>query len=41
MSRLSRGKQKLQQAFLRGQTPPDSNIVRMPMRKSQGEPSNG
>jgi RNA polymerase sigma-70 factor (ECF subfamily) len=41
MSRLSRGKQKLQQAFLRGQAPADSNIIRMPMRKNPGEHSHG
>ena len=41
MSRLSRGKQKLQQAFLRRQAPSDSNIVRMPMRKTREERSNG
>ena len=41
MSRLSRGKQKLQQAFLRLQAPSDSNIIRMPMRKKRRERSHG
>jgi len=41
MSRLSRGKQKLQQAFLRLQAPTDSNIIRMPMRKATGGPLRG
>ena len=41
MSRLSRGKQKLQQAFLRRNAPHDSNIIRMPMRKAREERSNG
>jgi RNA polymerase sigma-70 factor, ECF subfamily len=41
MSRLSRAKQKLQQALLRQQSPADSNIVRLPMRKPTGEPSHG
>jgi RNA polymerase sigma-70 factor (ECF subfamily) len=41
MSRLSRGKQKLQHAFLRLQTPADSNIIRMPMRKQKKERPHG
>ena len=41
MSRLSRGKQKLQQAFARYQIEPDSNIIRMPMRQSKGGKSHG
>jgi RNA polymerase sigma-70 factor (ECF subfamily) len=41
MSRLSRGKQKLRQAFLHRQAPTDSNIIRMPMRKNPGERSHG
>lgn len=41
MSRLSRGKQKLQQAFLRLQAPSDSNIIRLPMRKTREEQANG
>jgi len=41
MSRLSRGKQKLQQAFLLSQTPADSNISRMPMRRNPGAHSHG
>lgn len=41
MSRLSRGKQKLQQAILHRQMPADSNIIRLPMRKGQKEASNG
>src|SRR5277367_1803567 len=41
MSRLSRGKLKLQQAFLHRQIPTDSNIIRMPMRKAPGEHSHG
>jgi len=41
MSRLSRGKQKLQQAFLRLQAPADSNVIRMPMRKERKERSRG
>jgi len=41
MSRLSRGKQKLQQAFLHRPAAKDSNITRMPMRKTTGEPSHG
>ena len=41
MSRLSRGKQKLQQAFLLRQAQPDSNIIRIPMRKTQGAKSEG
>jgi RNA polymerase sigma-70 factor (ECF subfamily) len=41
MSRLSRGKQKLQQAILHRQSPADANIIRMPMRKDQKEASNG
>jgi RNA polymerase sigma-70 factor (ECF subfamily) len=41
MSRLSRGKQKLQQALRPQPSPPDANIVRMPMRKKTGEPSHG
>jgi RNA polymerase sigma-70 factor (ECF subfamily) len=41
MSRLSRGKQKLQQAFLRLQAPADSNVIRMPMRKKRKERSRG
>jgi RNA polymerase sigma-70 factor (ECF subfamily) len=41
MSRLSRGKQKLQQAFLNHQAQADSNIVRLPMRKTTGEPAHG
>src|SRR5277367_3402850 len=35
MSRLSRGKQKLQQAFLHLQPKADSKIIRMPMRKTR------
>src|SRR5277367_2941308 len=41
MSWLSRGKLKLQQAFLHRQIPTDSNIIRMPMRKAPGEHSHG
>jgi len=41
MSRLSRGKQKLQQAFLLRQAPADSNIIRMPMRKVKGDEARG
>jgi len=41
MSRLSRGKQRLQQAFLRLQAPSDSNIIRMPMPKKRRERSHG
>ena len=41
MSRLSRGKQKLQQAFLQRQTPVDSNIIRMPMNRKTGGQSRG
>jgi RNA polymerase sigma-70 factor (ECF subfamily) len=41
MSRLSRGKQKLQQAVLQRRLPADSNIIRMPMRKRGKEASNG
>jgi len=41
MSRLSRGKQKLQQAFLRRQAGADSKIIRMPMRPAQGGISHG
>ena len=41
MSRLSRGKQKLQQAFLRLQAPSDSNVIRMPMHKKRKERSHG
>jgi len=41
MSRLSRGKLKLQQAFLHRQASTDSNIIRLPMRKAEGEPSHG
>jgi RNA polymerase sigma-70 factor (ECF subfamily) len=41
MSRLSRGKQKLQQAFVRLQAPVDSNIIRLPMRKTREERSRG
>ncbi len=41
MSRLSRGKQKLQQAFLSRQAPADANVVRLPMRKATGEASHG
>jgi len=41
MSRLSRGKQKLQQAFLHRQPSKDSNIIRMPMRGARGEHSHG
>jgi RNA polymerase sigma-70 factor (ECF subfamily) len=41
MSRLSRGKLKLQQAFLHLQAPKDANVVRMPMRQAKGEPSHG
>jgi RNA polymerase sigma-70 factor (ECF subfamily) len=41
MSRLSRGKQKLQQALRQQEIPPDSNIIRMPMRKAPGERSHG
>jgi RNA polymerase sigma-70 factor (ECF subfamily) len=43
MSRLSRGKLKLQQAFLNRQAQADSNIIRMPMRRAakEGEPSHG
>jgi RNA polymerase sigma-70 factor, ECF subfamily len=40
MSRLSRGKHKLQQAFLQRQAPSDAAIIRMPMRKPTGGPSN-
>jgi RNA polymerase sigma-70 factor, ECF subfamily len=39
MSRLSRGKQKLQQAFLQRQPSKDSTIIRMPLHKAQGERS--
>jgi RNA polymerase sigma-70 factor (ECF subfamily) len=39
MSRLSRGKQKLQQAFLRLQAQPGSNII--PLPKPQGEQAHG
>ncbi len=41
MSRLSRGKQKLQQVFLQRQTPADANVIRMSMRKKAGGPSHG
>src|SRR5476651_2507058 len=41
MSRLSRGKQKLQQAFLQRHAQTDSNIIRMPMRRAQGDASHG
>jgi RNA polymerase sigma-70 factor, ECF subfamily len=46
MSRLSRGKQKLQQAFLQSQAPKgvDSQVVRMQMRgpkAQEGEPTHG
>ena len=41
MSRLSRGKQKLQQAFLQRQAQTDPAIIRMPMRKASGEHSHG
>jgi len=37
MSRLARGKQKLQQAFLHRQSPVDTNITRMPMRQATGD----
>jgi len=40
MSRLSRGRQKLQQALTES-NPEDSNIVRLPMRKAAGGPSHG
>jgi RNA polymerase sigma-70 factor (ECF subfamily) len=36
MSRLSRGKHKLQQAMLHQQLPTDSNIIRMPLRRAKG-----
>jgi RNA polymerase sigma-70 factor (ECF subfamily) len=39
MSRLSRGRQKLQQVLMKLR--PDSNLVRLPMRKPTGEPSHG
>jgi RNA polymerase sigma-70 factor (ECF subfamily) len=41
MSRLSRGKHKLQQAILARRAGSDSNIIRMPMRKRSKEASNG
>ena len=41
MSRLSRGRLKLQQALLQRQPQRDGNITRMPMRKPTGEPSRG
>jgi RNA polymerase sigma-70 factor (ECF subfamily) len=41
MSRLSRGKQKLQQAFLHPEHSADSKVVRLPMRKATGERSHG
>jgi RNA polymerase sigma-70 factor (ECF subfamily) len=41
MSRLSRGKQKLQQVLRRQADSPDSNIFRLPMRKTPGERSHG
>jgi RNA polymerase sigma-70 factor, ECF subfamily len=41
MSRLSRGKQKLQQAFLQRQAAAESKIIRMPMRPAQGGKSHG
>lgn len=41
MSRLSRGKQKLQQAFLHRQPKADAKIIRMPMSKARREESNG
>lgn len=41
MSRLSRGKQKLQQAFFHRQAPPESKIIRMPMRPKRGDESRG
>src|SRR5271155_1163882 len=37
MSRLSRGKQKLQQAFLHRQPKADAKIIRMPMGKARRE----
>jgi RNA polymerase sigma-70 factor (ECF subfamily) len=40
MSRLSRGKYKLQQAFLKRQAP-NNHVVTMPMREAKGEPSHG
>jgi RNA polymerase sigma-70 factor, ECF subfamily len=40
MSRLSRGKQKMQQALLQ-QRLPDASVIHMPMRKTKGEPSHG
>jgi RNA polymerase sigma-70 factor (ECF subfamily) len=41
MSRLSRAKQKLQQALRHQQFSSDSNIVRLPMRKITGERRHG
>ncbi|HEV3271103.1 MAG TPA: RNA polymerase sigma factor [Candidatus Methylacidiphilales bacterium] len=41
MSRLSRGKQKLQQAFLKREGPADTTLIRMPMRKEPGGRSHG
>jgi RNA polymerase sigma-70 factor (ECF subfamily) len=41
MSRLSRGKQKLQHAFLSRQAPAQPNVVRIPMRKPTGEATHG
>jgi len=43
MSRLSRGKQKLQQAFLHRQAPTDGTITRMPTptREVQGDHTHG
>jgi RNA polymerase sigma-70 factor (ECF subfamily) len=41
MSRLSRGKQKLQQAFLQRQADAEAKLVRMPMRPVKGDASHG
>jgi RNA polymerase sigma-70 factor (ECF subfamily) len=41
MSRLSRGKQKLQLALRHSDLPSDSTIIRMPMRRAKGEGSHG
>jgi RNA polymerase sigma-70 factor (ECF subfamily) len=41
MSRLSRGKAKLQQAMKLQQFPNDANIVRLPMRKGKGGSGDG
>jgi RNA polymerase sigma-70 factor (ECF subfamily) len=41
MSRLSRGKQKLQQAFLHRQAQTGSNIIRITMRGAEGGQSRG